>query len=89
MALQKNLEISTGNIGNYWRISEAKLINGTNSVSVLVCLWKDAATKNAEGKSPMARFTYTVEILDASADIVQQSYEALKLLDQFQGAIDV
>ena len=89
MAIQKELQISTGNTGSYWRVKDVKILNGSDLVCATLELWKDQATRGAEGKAPMAKPVYTLDIGNLEGDIVSKCYEAIKLLEQFQGATDV
>lgn len=88
MGLQKSFELRNGTQGNYMRISDVNYKNGSNDCVIKVQYWKDKTTRETSGKVPMDESNVSI-LLGDGLDIMQRSYEGLKALSDFSGAVDV
>jgi hypothetical protein len=86
MALRKTTSSPSGHESNYHRI--AQIVHDTRvpggRTNVTIDLHKDAAARTAE-KPPTEQYTVSVSSMPSS---VQDCYNKLKALPEFQGAED-
>ena len=94
MALQKDLELSTGVVANYHRICDPKINAIDGSGTVLVKLYLNQAARLANKKEcssklyklPLGIFS-TLNL--ANTDARSLAYSYIKSLPEYNGAIDV
>lgn len=83
MALQKEKTLTTGEVGNYWRVSHLTFTREGMMVDVVLSLYKDA-TLAAAGSTPMGasyRFRFPITQLEiASGNIVGIAYVKIKAM---------
>jgi len=88
MAIQKAFELENGSEGNYIRISEVNMINGSDDCNIKIQKWKNITIRSTEGKKPMDECCVGVE-MQGEGDTLTRCYNGLKALSDFEGAIDV
>lgn len=88
MAIKKTIEFNNGATGNYIRIVDINLRNGSNEGMVKVHVWKDAETRNTEGKVPLFESNFGIEMV-GEGDYLTRCYNGLKNLSDFWDSEDV
>jgi len=70
IALQKDYVMADGNTGNYWVIQRINMDSVNETASLVLFLYKDAATK-AAGGTPMCAFELSVPTDDWDANLAE------------------
>lgn len=92
MALKKQLELDSGAVGEYWRITEIVVNRLNDTASVEMFLYVDEAARGV-GKSPLSTQRFRLQNIDlvvlSQTNPVAAAYAKLKELDTFTDAEDV
>ena len=90
MALIKQVELETGLVATYWKVTIVRVEAGLNAL-VYVSLFKDTAARQA-GKTPVKVDIITVstssDFISTEKNAIERAYEYLKLRPEFSGAAD-
>jgi len=96
MALQKQIQTSTGYSANYFVLSDVNISFKKKFCEVLVIGFKDAETRQVQGAQPLygKRFDWKADKFqfsnaEGAPALWQQIYNAMKLFPEFQDAQDV
>ncbi len=96
MALQLLKTLPSGHTADYWRVSKIDIDANRTKADITLELYKDHAARLVEGTRPIKTqmesfsgeaFPYPVEEVDMN--VYELAYEAIKSLDEFDGALDV
>ena len=100
MALEKSYTLDTDAVGNYWKVVRVTDHRKYQKAEVVVGLFKDIASKDKKplqefgfvfgDASDDALYPFTIEALsEEGMNHIKISYNVLKTLPMFSGAIDV
>lgn len=80
MALQKEKTLPSGEVGDYWRVSELSFHRGGMTLDLTLSLYKDAATA-ATGAPPLPhsyRFSFGVTQQEITGNVIAMAYTKIK-----------
>lgn len=89
MALQKDITLETGAIANYWRIGRIFIDYNLKKITCYLELYVSKEARDDE-KAPIYFSEMEADIsLSVSGDIRQTIYNSLKVIPEFENAVDV
>ena len=88
MALKKSIGFKNGMSGEYIRISEVYLVNGSLDCLVKYQLWKDQITRGQIGSEPIIESCVSVSMI-GDGDVYSKCYNGMKNLSDFNQSEDV
>lgn len=90
MALQKEITLSNGAVGNYLKIDAYAVNRRELNLTVRLALFKDAAYKDGLAISPGKEYSFTCTKEELNGDVVALGYAKIKAKNdpELDGAID-
>ena len=103
MALQTSYEDQRGTTytASYWRVVRLVIVKEPEEAEIYVWVYADAATRKLTPSSLVVQFVYKISGVDwrtyfavtvqdlLDKNMIKSSYEYLKTLPKFRGAVDV
>lgn len=92
MAIQKEKTLSSGSVGNYWRIMSIHIDRQNLKIAGTIALFKDAAS-SAAGLKPIGgektfRFPFTMAEFVAAPNAVSFAYGKIKAMSAVTTSVD-
>lgn len=88
MALKKQIETESGILAEYWRIHILRHDRKEAKTEVVLGCYKDVTARQAD-KAPVLSLSLHLIGDIESGNVIQNCYDLIKLLPQFEGAEDV